>query len=305
MMDLPENPAVRRALGLGPALIVVTLFMLVPVIVMALYSLLEANPFGGVYWRFSSDAYFQFLFDRDLMDNVVFNPSYLVIVARSLLLAAITTGLCLIAGFPIAYFIVRCPPAQRNLWIYLITIPFWTNQLVRTFAWIIILGRNGTIELPFRWLGVLGPDQTFGLMYSDFAIAVGLTYAFVPIMVLPIYASLEKLDFRLVEASADLYSSTYETFRRVVIPLTKPGIVAGSILVFIPSIGAFIQPDLLGGGKKLMLGSLVQFQFATARNWPFGAAVAMILLTFVMLCLVWYAQAARRSGSQQGVGVHG
>lgn len=305
MIDLPESPAARRLLGLGPALTVVTLFMLVPVIVMAVYSLLEANPFGGVHWKFSPEAYFQFLFDRDLMDNAVFNPSYLVIVGRSLLLAAITTLLCLVAGFPVAYFIVRCPPDRRNLWIYLITIPFWTNQLVRTFAWIIILGRNGTIELPFRWLGVLGPDQTFGLMYTDFAIAIGLTYAFVPIMVLPIYASLEKLDFRLVEASADLYSSTYETFRHIVIPLAKPGIIAGSILVFIPSIGAFIQPDLLGGGKKLMLGSLVQFQFATARNWPFGAAVAMILLAFVILCLIWYAQAARRSAMHQGVAVHG
>lgn len=305
MIALAENPVVRRMLGLGPALIVVTLFMLVPVIVMALYSLLEANPFGGVYWHFSSEAYFQFLFDRDLMDNVVFNPSYLIIVGRSLVLAMITTALCLIAGFPVAYFIVRRPPNQRNFWIYLVTIPFWTNQLVRTFAWIIILGRNGTIELPFRWLGMLGPDQTFGLMYTDFAIAIGLTYAFVPIMVLPIYASLEKLDFRLVEASADLYSGIYETFRHVIIPLAKPGIVAGSILVFIPSIGAFVQPDLLGGGKKLMLGSLVQFQFATARNWPFGAAVAMILLAFVILCLIWYAQAARRLGSQQGVAVHG
>lgn len=176
--------------------------------------------------------------------------------------------------------------------------------MVRTFAWIIILGRNGTIELPFRWLGLLADDQTLGLMYTDFAIVVGLTYAFIPIMVLPIYASLEKLDFRLVEASADLYGSTFESFRRVIIPLTKPGIVAGSILVFIPSIGAFIQPDLLGGGKKLMLGSLVQFQFATARNWPFGAAVAMILLCFVMLCLMWYARTARRAGTNPGMGGH-
>ncbi|MFU0504754.1 ABC transporter permease [Pseudaminobacter sp. NGMCC 1.201702] len=303
-MDLPESPAFRRTLGLGPAIIVITLFMVMPVLIMALYSFLEANPFGGVHWHFTTEAYFQFLFERDLLDNVVFNPSYLTIIARSLVLAAVTTILCLIVGFPVAYFIVRRPPSQRNLWIYLITIPFWTNQLVRTFAWIIILGRNGTIELPFRWLGILGTDETFGLMYTDFAIAVGLTYAFVPIMVLPIYASLEKLDFRLVEASADLYSNTYDTFRRVIIPLTRPGIVAGSILVFIPSLGAFIQPDLLGGGKKLMLGSLVQFQFATARNWPFGAAVAMILLGFVILCLIWYAQAARRVGLQGGVGVH-
>lgn len=300
MIDLPESPAMRRVLGLGPALIVVTVFMLVPVIVMAVYSLLEANPFGGVHWTFSAEAYFQFLFDRDLMDNVVFNPSYLIIVGRSLLLAAITTTLCLIAGFPVAYFIVRCPPDRRNFWIYLITIPFWTNQLVRTFAWIIILGRNGTVELPFRWLGILGPDQTFGLMYTDFAIAIGLTYAFVPIMVLPIYASLEKLDFRLVEASADLYSSTYETFRNVIIPLAKPGIIAGSILVFIPSLGAYVTPRVLGGGKQMMLGNLIEMQFGSGRNWPLGAALALTLTVIVTVALLFYvryvAQPERRNG---------
>lgn len=304
MIASARTPALRRLLGLLPALAVIGLFMLVPVAIMALYSFLEANPFGGVVWRFSPEAYVQFLFERDLADNLVFQSGYLIIILRSLGLAILATILCLIVGFPIAYFIARQPARHRNIWIYLITIPFWTNQLVRTFAWIIILGRNGTIELPFRWLGLLGADDTLGLMYSDFAIVVGLIYAFIPIMVLPIYASLEKLDFRLVEASADLYSSTFETFRRVIIPLAKPGIVAGSILVFIPCLGAFIQPDLLGGGKKLMLGSLVQFQFATARNWPFGAAVAMILLTFVVLCLLWYAQAARRAGAQAGALAH-
>ncbi len=304
MIELTTKPLLRRALGLGPALSIIMLFMVIPVLVMAVYSLLEANPFGGVFWKFSSAGYTQFLFERDLADNLTFSPDYLIIIGRSLLLAFVTTGLCLMIGFPVAYFIVRQPPQNRNIWVFLITIPFWTNQLVRTFAWIIILGRNGTIELPFRWLGLLAGDQTLGLMYTDFAIVIGLTYAFVPIMVLPIYASLEKLDFRLVEASADLYGSTFESFRRVIIPLTKPGIVAGSILVFIPSIGAFIQPDLLGGGKKLMLGSLVQFQFATARNWPFGAAVAMILLCFVMLCLMWYARTARRAGTNPGMGGH-
>jgi len=301
MIASARTPALRRLLGLLPALVVIGIFMLVPVAIMALYSFLEANPFGGVVWRFSPEAYVQFLFERDLADNLVFQSGYLIIILRSLGLAVLAS---LIVGFPIAYFIARQPARHRNIWIYLITIPFWTNQLVRTFAWIIILGRNGTIELPFRWLGLLGADDTLGLMYSDFAIVIGLIYAFIPIMVLPIYASLEKLDFRLVEASADLYSSTFETFRRVIIPLAKPGIVAGSILVFIPCLGAFIQPDLLGGGKKLMLGSLVQFQFATARNWPFGAAVAMILLTFVVLCLLWYAQAARRAGAQSGALAH-
>jgi len=229
MTVTPTAAALRRLIGLAPALFVIGLFMLVPVAVMALYSFLESNPFGGVVWRLSPEAYLQFLFERDLADNLVFNPGYLIIILRSLGLAIMATILCLIVGFPIAYFIVRQPVQHRSIWIYLITIPFWTNQLVRTFAWIIILGRNGTVEMPFRWLGLLGEDDTLGLMYTDFAIVIGLIYAFIPIMVLPIYASLEKLDFRLVEASSDLYSSTFETFRRVIIPLARSGIVAGSI----------------------------------------------------------------------------
>lgn len=291
---VPTHWFLRRALGLGPAILTIGIFMLLPVLIMAVISFLEAKPYGGVEWHPTGDAYRQFLFDSDLAGNAVFNAGYLLIIARSFLLALVTTICCLIIGFPVAYFIVRQAPHRRSLWIYLITIPFWTNQLVRTFAWIIILGRNGVVEAPFRWAGLLDSNQTLGLMYSNFAVTVGLTYAFIPIMVLPMYASLEKLDFRLVEASADLYSSTFHTLRTVVIPLAKPGIIAGAILVFIPCIGAFIQPDLLGGGKKMMLGNLVQQQFSSARNWPFGAAMAMVLLAFVILCLMIYARAARQ-----------
>ncbi|MCB2093773.1 MAG: ABC transporter permease [Rhodobacteraceae bacterium] len=293
MANLPENATLRRSLALGPAVLIVGAFMLVPVAIMGVYSFLEAKSFGGVTWSFSGDAYVQLFYERLLDDSLRLSSGYLIIIARSFFLALVATVSCLIVGFPVAWFIARRPLGQRNMWILLITIPFWTNQLVRTFAWIIILGRNGVIEAPFRWAGLLGEGETLGLMYSDFAIAVGLTYTFIPLMVLPIYASLEKLDFSLVEAGADLYSSRWETFSRIVIPLSKPGIVAGCLLVFIPSLGAFIQPDLLGGGKKLMLGTLVQFQFSTARNWPFGSAIAMILLAFVIAFLMLYARAAR------------
>ena len=293
MANLPENAALRRTLALGPAVLIISVFMLVPVVIMAIYSFLEAKSFGGVAWVFSGDAYVQLLYERMLDDSLRLSPGYLIIIARSVALAFVAMVSCLIVGFPVAWFIARQPLRHRNMWILLITIPFWTNQLVRTFAWIIILGRNGVIEAPLRWVGLLEPRETLGLMYSDFAIAVGLTYTFIPLMVLPIYASLEKLDFSLVEAGADLYSSQWENFSKIIIPLSKPGIIAGCLLVFIPSLGAFIQPDLLGGGKKLMLGTLVQFQFSTARNWPFGSAIAMILLAFVMVFLMFYARASR------------
>lgn len=293
MANLPENAALRRALALGPAVAIIGIFMLIPVIIMGSYSFLEAKPYGGVNWIFSGNAYVQMLYERMLDDSLRLSPGYLIIIARSVLLALVAMVCCLVVGFPVAWFIARQPLRNRNMWILLITIPFWTNQLVRTFAWIIILGRNGVAEAPLRWTGLLAPEQTLGLMYSDFAIAIGLTYTFIPLMVLPIYASLEKLNFSLVEAGADLYSSQWETFLRIIIPLSKPGIIAGCLLVFIPSLGAFIQPDLLGGGKKLMLGTLVQFQFSTARNWPFGSALAMILLAFVMVFLILYARASR------------
>ena len=297
MANLPENAALRRMLALGPAVAIIGIFMLIPVIIMGSYSFLEAKPYGGVAWVFSGNAYVQLLYERMLDDSLRLSPGYLIIIGRSVALALVAMVCCLLVGFPVAWFIARQPLRQRNMWILLITIPFWTNQLVRTFAWIIILGRNGVIEVPFRWTGLLAPEQTLGLMYSNFAITVGLTYTFIPLMVLPIYASLEKLDFSLVEAGADLYSSRWETFSNIIIPLSKPGIIAGCLLVFIPSLGAFIQPDLLGGGKNLMLGTLVQFQFSTARNWPFGSAIAMILLAFVVVFLMLYARASRGSKS--------
>ncbi|WP_413876093.1 ABC transporter permease [Albidovulum sp.] len=301
MANLPENALLRRTLALGPAVLIIGVFMLIPVIIMAVYSFLTPGAYGGVKWEPSVGAYVQLVYEKLLDDSLRLTPDYLIIIWRSVVLALITTVCCLMVGFPVAWYIARQPLKNRNLWILLITIPFWTNQLVRTFAWIIILGRNGVIEAPFHWLGVLGPEGTLGLMYTKFAIGVGLTYTFIPLMVLPIYASLEKLNFSYVEAAADLYSSRWETFSQVIVPLSKPGIIAGCLLVFIPSLGAFIQPDLLGGGKNLMLGTLVQFQFSTARNWPFGSAIAMILLAFVMIFLMIYARAARGAKLQ---GVH-
>jgi len=296
---LPNNPATRRWLGLSPAFLVIGVFMLVPMIIMGVFSFLEANPYGGVLPEFSLRAYMKLFLEEDLSGELVFNPGYLLIILRSFELSTMATVLCLIFGFPVAYFITLQPENRRNFYIYLITIPFWTNLLIRTFAWIIILGRGGVIETPLLALGII--DDSLRMMYTDGAIAIGLTYSYLPLMVLPIYASLEKLDFRLLEAASDLYSSRLEIMTKVVIPLCKPGIIAGCILVFIPCIGAFIAPNLLGGGKKLMLGSLVQFQFASARDWPFGAAISMLLLAAVMVALIFYARAAKKRAMMEGM----
>ena len=243
-------------------------------------------------------AYVKLFFEYDLEDQLVFNPGYINIIFRSLQLSFGATLMCLIFGFPVAYYITLQPENRRNFYIYLVTIPFWTNLLIRTFAWIIILGRGGVIETPLLATGII--EDSLRMMYTDGAIAIGLTYSYLPLMVLPIYASLEKLDFRLLEAASDLYANRFEVMTKVVIPLCKPGIIAGCILVFIPCLGAFIAPNLLGGGKKLMLGSLVQFQFASARNWPFGAALSMLLLSAVVIMLIFYARSAKKRAVMEG-----
>lgn len=280
---------VRIWLGLTPAYAIIGVFMGIPVLIMTVISFLEANPYGGVHSSFSTSAYVQILFEYDAAGNIVFNPIYLNIVLRSVVLALLTTVCCLIVGFPVAYYIALQSRSRRNLLIYLITIPFWTNLLVRTFAWILILGRDGVIEMPLMAVGII--ENSLDMMYSNAAIAIGLTYSYLPLMVLPIYASLEKLDFNLVEAASDLYANRLEIMTKVVVPLSRPGILAGAFLVFVPSLGAFIAPNLLGGGKRMMLGSLIQFQFQTARNWPFGAAVSVVLLAFVGLSIAVYATA--------------
>ncbi len=282
-----KNPRARW-LALSPTYLVIAIFMAVPLCIMIGISFMEQNVYGGVHPNFSMAAYQQILFELDFDDNLVFDPSYLMIIGRSLLLALVATVITVVIGFPVAYYIARQPANRRNLLIFLVTLPFWTNLLIRTFAWLLILGRGGILDAPLRAVGLIDADGSLGLLYTPTAVVIGLTYTYLPLMVLPIYASMEKLDFRLVEAAADLYSNKWSAIRNVVIPLTAPGIAAGAILVFIPCVGNFVTVDLLGGAKNLMLGSLVHFQFATARNWPFGSAIAAILLIFVICNMMLY-----------------
>jgi len=289
-----------RQLLSGPAMIVVGVFGVLPLTIMLIYSFLVPATYGGVEWEFTFENYIGFLFQRDIFDDTLhFVPDYLQIYFRTFLLAAFTTVASLIIGFPTAYFMATRPPRQRNFWVFLITLPFWTNLLIRTYAIQLIIRDEGLVNDVLRWLGAI--DQPLHILYTNFAIMLGLLYSFLPFMVLPLYTSLEKLDFRLVEAGFDLYATRGKVLRRIVIPLAKPGIIAGCILVFIPAHGAYVTPLILGGGKQHMIGSLIAVQFGTSRNWPFGCALAFILMAVVLLALLVYV----RSTTGKSKVVHG
>jgi spermidine/putrescine transport system permease protein len=288
--EIEKKAGVRRWLLTAPALITVGIFGILPLIIIVIYSFLKAAPYGGVVWSPSVEAYVSFLFQTDIFsDELVFSPAYLQIYLRSFVFAVGTTAICLLLGFPTAYFMATRSPRQRNWWVLLITIPFWSNLLVRTLAIMFIIRDEGLLNNVLIGLGVI--QQPITMLYTDFAIVLGLFYSFLPFMVLPLYASLEKLDFRLVEAGYDLYASRPKVLFKIIIPLSRPGIIAGCLLVFIPALGAYVTPLILGGGKHMMIGDLIAQQFGSGRNWPLGAAQALILMSAVMVALFFYVRA--------------
>jgi spermidine/putrescine transport system permease protein len=272
----------------APALLTIFACMVLPMGIALVYSVMTPSAYGGVEPPFTLQSYIRFLFDRDLDDSLVFDPTYLQIFGRSIGLAAATTLICLVLGLPLAWYMATRSPSTRQLLVLLVTIPFWTNLLVRTYCWVLLLRDEGLVNHVLEAMGLIRTPITF--LYSDGAILLGLVYSFVPFMVLPIYATLEKVDPRLVEAAYDLYADRKAILRHLVWPLALPGIGAGSVLVFAPALGAFLAPDLLGGGKKLMIGSLIQQQFTSSRDWSFGSAVSMILMGFVLGALIWNAR---------------
>lgn len=290
----PTRILAERAGLIGPAIAIIGVFMVLPLGLMAYVSILERGEYGGVIWDDrTAEAYLAFFFERNLDGSLEINTDYMQIYVRSLGLSVITTLLALLVGFPTALYMALQGPRVRAILVFLVTVPFWTNLLVRNYAWILLLRNNGLVENVLRWLGLV--DGPIDVLYTPFAIGVGLTYSFLPFMVLPIYASLEKLDLRLVEAAYDLGAHRLQALRRVVIPLALPGIVAGSVLVFVPCLGAYVTPQLLGGSKSLMIGNLIQNQFGAARNWPFGAALAFVLLALVLIAMIAYALRFRRT----------
>jgi len=295
LVEDAQKKRIRKSWLLStPALMVLASAASGPLLIVLVYSFISSGEYGGVVWKFSTDAWFNVVFHRDIFDDTLaLADAHLIILWRSIKLSFFTTVTTLAIGFPTAYFIATRPRKTRNIWLFLITIPFWTNLLIRTFAILEVIRNEGLINIGLQRFGVIdGPIQ---MLYTDFAIMVGMTYVYLPLMVLPLYASMERLDFNLVEAAYDLYATRNKVLRRVIIPLVKPGIIAGSILVFIPSLGAFVTPRVLGGGKKMMLGDLIELQFGAGRNWPLGAALSITLLSIVMIALLIYVRTTQRN----------
>jgi spermidine/putrescine transport system permease protein len=281
----------------APALVIIALASIGPLAIVLVYSFLAPGSYGDVIWEFSPDAWLSVFLKRDIFDNTLsFADAHLSIFWRSLRLSFLTTLIALLLGFPTAYFIATRSARTREIWLFLITIPFWTNLLIRTFAIQELIRNEGIVNNLLIKIGVIG--EPIQMMFTDFAILLGMAYVYFPLMVLPLYASMEKIDFRLVEAGYDLYATRWHVLRHVIVPLTRPGIIAGSILVFIPTLGAYVTPRVLGGGRNLMLGNLIELQFGQGRNWPLGAALSMTMLAIVLLALMVYVRVATRSGGQ-------
>lgn len=281
---------------LSPSLLVIGFFLVLPVGMMLIYSFLTKEFRGGVIWEFSLAAYDQFIFDRGLFgdEEPTLEWTYITIFARSIVQAGIATILCLAIGFPTAYFIATRPIQTRSAWLFLVTVPYWVNLLIRTVSMKFLVRDAGPMNEFLIWLGVI--SEPFHVINTNVAVQLGLFYSYLPFMVLPIYASVERYNFALTEAARDLYADRWTALREVLLPSVKPGIIAGCILVFIPSLGAFLAPDLLGGAKTFMIGSLIEEQFkGNAGNWPFGAAASMILLTMVLIVLMYYSRQQSRA----------
>lgn len=278
-----------------PTWLIIGVLLLLPVLLMVVYSFLTKEFRGGVDWKFTLAAYDQFFLTRGLFGDepARIEWTYITIFWRSIWQAVLATLLCLVIGFPTAWFIATRPVRSRGIWLFLITIPYWVNLLIRTVSLRFILRDNGPLNDALIAMGLI--DAPLPILNSDVAVQIGLFYSYLPFMVLPIYAAVERYDFALCEAAADLYASRWQALWHVVLPAVRPGILAGAILVFIPALGAFLAPDLLGGAKAFMIGSLIDEQFRGSQgNWPFGAAVSVILMTLVLIALFIQARAAAR-----------
>lgn len=271
---------------ISPVTIWMTVLFVIPLLLILVVSFMSRSTFGGIQTPFTIENYIRF-----------FDPLYLKILWISCVMAFITTAFCLVLGYPFAYIVARTPERWRNLLLMLIIVPFWTNSLIRTYAWIVLLRTEGVINTVLMKLGLI--DAPLTLLYNETAVVIGLVYTMLPFMILPLYASIEKLDKAYLEAAADLGAKPWVTFWKVTLPLTMPGIVAGAILVFIPSLGLFFIPDLMGGSKAVLIGNLIKNQFLTARDWPFGSAASIILMVMTLLFILLYVRLSNdKSGKE-------
>jgi spermidine/putrescine transport system permease protein len=300
MMSPAEEASVKQSAKNGwllsaPALLMLAFAASGPLLIVVWYSFLTANDTGNVIYEPSVEGWIGILYTFDIFDGGwVLADAHLTIFWRSVWLSLCTTALTFAVGFPTAWFIATRPPAKRAFWLFLITIPFWTNLLIRTFAINEVIRNEGILNSALLWLGVI--ETPLQIVYTEVAVLIGMTYVYLPLMVLPLFATIERFDMRLLEASYDLYASRWRTLRRVILPIVKPGIIAGSILVFVPSLGAYVTPRILGGGKNMMIGNFIELQFLQGKNWPLGAALSVTLLIIVMAALLLYVRVANREG---------
>lgn len=278
-----ERPSLQGNLLIAPTLFWLVIFLLVPLALITVISFGARGVYGNVEYTFRLDNYAR-----------LFTSQYAGILWDSLWIAFLTTLFCLLTGYPLAYYIARGHPRRRSFLMFLVLVPFWTNFLIRIYAWMIILRGEGVLSGAMNLAGLMqGPGEwLFELiqLYTPGAVLIGMVYEFIPFMILPLYTSLEKMDPALLEAAADLGAKPVRAFLRVTLPLSLPGIIAGSILVFIPAMGMFVVPDLMGGAKTVLVGNLIRNQFLTARDWPFGSAASMVLMALTLVVTLVYTR---------------
>jgi spermidine/putrescine transport system permease protein len=274
-----ENSKVQGLLLISPTLLFLGFFLILPLILVVVLSLMTRGPYGNVVYRIQLSNYARLI-----------DPLYTRVLLYSLGIAAVTTFICIIIGYPLAYYIARVQAQKRAILLFLILIPFWTNFIIRIYAWIMILRSEGLLNSLLLNVGII--KAPLEILYTPTAVLIGMVYEFLPFMILPLYTSLEKIENAQLEAAADLGARPWRAFLRITLPLSIPGMIAGSILVFIPAMGMFVVPDLMGGAKSILVGSLIRNQFLTARDWPFGSAASMVLLLSTLIFTLFYTRKA-------------
>lgn len=295
-LGAPDTSGTRRPGLLGwllmtPMLLWLVAFVVAPTLILLVYSFCQRDDLGEVVYVFTWDNYRRIFFDSDTGE---FGTTYFTVFIRSVVYAGLTTVICLVVGYPVAWFIGRAPESRRNLLLTLVMIPFWTSFLIRTYAWITILSTEGLLNSFLLYTRLIA--EPFDMLYTPGAVVLGLVYSYLPFLILPVYGSVEKLDNSLVEAAFDLGAGPVRAFQKVILPLTQPGIVAGVLLVFIPAIGMFAITQLMGGGTDPTIGEVIQNQFMQARDWPFGAALGMTLVAMFAVAF-WFT--SRRQGAAE------
>lgn len=283
-----KQTEVFRWATIVPVTVWLWLWVLLPTLMVLAVSFATREPDQLVDWTFSLDSYWRLL-----------DPLYLQVFWDSFWLAGITAIICLLVGFPFAWWLARLTPRWRALALFLIIIPFWTNSLIRTYAIKLILGKQGIINTVLKSIGLI--EAPLDMLYTPGAVICGLVYILFPFMVLPLYSNLEKLDDSLIEAARDLGATRLQVLRKIIIPLTMPGIVAGTLIVFLPAMGMFYISDLLGGAKNLLLGNIIRNQFLSSMDWPFGSAISIAMILLMGLLMLAYFQASRRINRTGGL----